>query len=61
MKGRVQEEKHLTAEQCDELAKVLLEDAAHLPDGSEREDLLQLAMGYHVLADMRRMVLRKVN
>jgi hypothetical protein len=49
----MQEEEHLTAEQCDELAKALLEDAARLPPGSEREDLLQLAMGYHVLADMK--------
>jgi hypothetical protein len=54
-------EEHLTVDQCDELAKALREDAARLPHGSERENLLQLAKGYRVLADMKRMVLRKVN
>jgi hypothetical protein len=39
----------------------LHEDAARLPHGSERENLLQLAEGYRLLADMKRMVLRKVN
>jgi len=54
-------EEHLTVDQCDELAEALREDAARLPHGSERENLLQLAQGYHVLADMKRMVLRKVH
>ena len=54
-------EEHLTVDQCDELAKALREDAARLPHGSERESLLQLAEGYRLLADMKRMVLRKVN
>jgi len=31
------EAEHLTAAQCDELAEALLQDAAALPDGSERE------------------------
>ena len=55
------QEEHLTVDQCDELAKAFREDAARLPHGSERENLLQLAEGYRVLADMKRMVLRKVN
>jgi hypothetical protein len=55
------QEEQLTVDQCDELAKTLREDAARLPHGSEREHLLQLAEGYRVLADMKRMVLRKVN
>jgi hypothetical protein len=55
------QEERLTADQCDELAKALSEDAARLPHGSERESLLQLAEGYRLLADMKRMVLRKVN
>jgi hypothetical protein len=55
------QEEHLTVDQCDELAKALLEDAARLPHGSERGDLLQLAHGYRVLAEMKRMVLRKAN
>jgi hypothetical protein len=55
------QEEHLTVDQCDELAKALREDAARLPHGSEREFLLQLAKDYSVLADLKRMVLRKVN
>ena len=54
-------EERLTVDQCDELAKALHEDAARLPQGSERQYLLQLAEGYRLLADMKRMVLRKVN
>jgi hypothetical protein len=55
------QEEHLTADQCDELAKALREVAACLPHGSERDDLLRLAEGYRLLADMKRMVLRNVN
>jgi len=54
-------EEHLTVDQCDELANALREDAVRLPPGSERENLLQLAEDYRVLADMKRMVLGKVN
>ena len=57
-------EEQLTIEQCDELAKALHEDAALLPHGLERENLLQLAEGYRLLADIKRMVrmvLREVN
>ena len=57
----VMQEEHLTVDQCDELAKALREDAACLPHGAERENLLQLAKGYRLLAAMKRMVLRKVN
>jgi hypothetical protein len=56
-----EEEEHLSADQCDELAKALREDAAGLPHGTQREQLLQLAEGYRLLADMKTMVLRKVN
>jgi hypothetical protein len=59
--GAVMQEAHLTVDQCDELANALREDAARLPHGSERKNLLQLAEGYRLLADMKRMVLRKVN
>jgi hypothetical protein len=55
------QEENLTVDQCDELAKALREDAARLPHGSERENLLQLAEDYRILADMKRMVLSKVN
>jgi hypothetical protein len=57
----VMQDERLTVDQCDELAKALHEDAARLPHGSERENLLRLAKGYRLLADMKRMVLRKVN
>jgi hypothetical protein len=57
----MQEEEDLTVDECDELAKALREDAACLPHGSERENLLQLAEDYRILADMKRMVLSKVN
>ena len=52
---------HLTAAECDELVEALLQDAAALPDGSERENLLKLAAGYRDLANMKRTVHRKVN
>jgi hypothetical protein len=55
------QEEHLTVDQCDELAKALDEDAARLPHGSERESLLRLAEGYRLLAEMKRLVLLKVN
>ena len=55
------EHEHLTAAECDELVEALLQDAAALPDGSERENLLKLAAGYRDLANMKRTVLRKVN
>jgi hypothetical protein len=55
------QEERLTVDQCDELAKALHEDAARLPHGSEREHLLRLAEGYRLLADVKRMVLRKVS
>jgi hypothetical protein len=54
-------EEHLTVDQCDELAKALHEDAARLPQGPERENVLGLAEGHRVLAEMKRMVFRKVN
>ena len=54
------QEERLTVDQCDELAKALREDAARIPHGSQKENLLRLAEGYRLLADMKRMVLRKV-
>ena len=55
------QKEHLTVDQCNELAKALREDAAFLPHGSERDYLLRLAEGYRLLAEMKRVVLRKVN
>jgi len=54
-------EEHLTLDECDEIAKALREDAARLPHGSKRENLLLLAADFLILAEMKRMVLRQVN
>ena len=43
------------------LRRLLREDADRLPDGSEREKLLQLAEDCRVLGEMKRMIFRKVN
>jgi hypothetical protein len=55
------QDENLTAAQCDELVEALIEEAAALPDGPERENLLKLAAGYRDLANMKRTILRKVN
>jgi hypothetical protein len=54
-------DEHLTIDQCEEMAEALRQGAADLPDGAEKENLLKLAEGYRELANMKRMVLRKVN
>jgi NTP pyrophosphatase (non-canonical NTP hydrolase) len=56
-----QDDKTLTADECDELAEALRQDAVALPSCSRKEDLLQLALGYRDLANMKRTVLHKVN
>jgi hypothetical protein len=48
-------DEHLTVEECDELEEALRQDAASLPNGPDKENLLKLAEG------MKRIVLRKVN
>ena len=55
------QDKTLTADECDELAEALRQDAAALSSCSRKEDLLQLAEGYRDLANMKRTVLHKVN
>ena len=55
------QDEHLTVDDCDELVEALFQDAAALPDGSERENLLKLAERYRTLSNMKRMILRKVN
>ena len=57
----IEHERHLTAGECDDLAEALRHDAAALPDELERENLLELAECYRDLAQMKRLVLRKVN
>jgi hypothetical protein len=54
-------DEHLTVDECDELEEALRQDAASLPNGPDKEILLTLAEGYRVLANVKKMVLRKVN
>jgi hypothetical protein len=54
-------DEHLTVDECDELEEALRQDAASLPNGPDKENLLKLAEGYRVLANVKRMVLSKVN
>jgi hypothetical protein len=54
-------ERALTVEECDLLADTLYDDAAALPIGSKKDDLLKLAESYRILAQMKRLVSRKVN
>jgi hypothetical protein len=55
------QDERLTVDECDELAEALREHAAFLPSGSEKENLLKLAECFRELANIKRMVLRKVN
>ena len=55
------EDEHLTLEQCDELAEALVDEAASLRDGANKENLLNLAKGYRNLARMKSVIARKVN
>jgi hypothetical protein len=57
----VETERALTANECELLADALSDDAAALPIGSKKEDLLKLAESYRILARMKRLVLREVN
>ena len=50
-----------TVEECDELAEALRERAAALPNGSERDKFLMLAECFCEVANMKRLVLGKVN
>ena len=57
----IEQERTLTADECDELAEALRQDAATLSDEHEKGTLLELAECYGDLAQMKRLVLRKVN
>ena len=57
----IQQKRNLTAVECDDLAEALRHDAAALSDELEKENLLELAECYRNLAQMKRLVLRKVN
>jgi hypothetical protein len=51
----------LTVDECDKFAEALRERAASLPNGSERVKMLMLAECFRELANIKRLVLRKVN
>ena len=57
----MQDEEHLTADECEELSQFLRQDAASKPTGPEREKLQELAENYCKLARLKRTVLKKVN
>jgi hypothetical protein len=53
--------RNMTADECEELAALLLEDAAALPPGRKQGEILKLVFGYRDLAKMKRLVLQNVN
>jgi hypothetical protein len=53
--------RNMTADECEELADALVEDAAALPPGPKKHEASKLADGYRSLAEMKRLVLRNVN
>ena len=53
--------RNMTADECEELADALVEAAAALPPGPKKQETSKLADGYRSLAQMKRLVLRKVN
>jgi hypothetical protein len=57
----IEHERNLTADECDELAGALRHNAGALPDELKKANLLELAERYRNLAQMKRLVLRKVN
>lgn len=52
---------NLTIDECEELAAALFEDAAALPPGPKKQEILKLAQGYRSLGKMKRLVLRNVS
>ena len=51
----------LTVAQCNELADALLEDAAAMAPGPDRDAIARLAEGYCVLAEVKALVMEQVN
>ena len=52
---------HLTIDECEALAAALFEDAAALPPGPKKQEILKLAQGYRTLGKMKRLVLQNVS
>jgi hypothetical protein len=61
MRVEPEESENMTADECDELAAFLLEDAAALPPGQKQGAILKLVFGYRDVAKMKRLVLRNAN
>ena len=57
----IEQERKMTADECEELTDALAEDAAALPLGPKKQELSKLSDGYRTLAQVKRLVLRKVN
>jgi hypothetical protein len=55
------ESPNLTVEQCRELAAAMFENAAALPPGPKKDEILKLAQGYRDLAEMKDWLARKLN
>jgi hypothetical protein len=58
---RIEQERNLTADECEELADALLEVAVALPPGQKKQDTSKLSDGYRALARVKRLLLRMVN
>ena len=52
---------NLTIDECEELAAALFEDAAALPPGPKKQEILKLAQGYRSLGKMKRLVLQNAS
>jgi hypothetical protein len=52
---------NLTVEQCRELAAAMFDDAAALPPGPKKDEILKLAQGYRDLAEMKGWLAKKLN
>jgi hypothetical protein len=57
----VEDETELTIDECEELASALFEDAAALPPGPKKQEILKLAQGYRSLGKMKRLILQNVS
>jgi hypothetical protein len=61
MRIEPEQSRNMTADECEELAALLLRDAAALPPGKKQGEILKLVFGYRDLAKMKRLGLRNVN
>jgi hypothetical protein len=57
----IEQERNLTADECEELADALPEAAAVLPSGQKKQETTKLSDGYRTLAQVKRLVSRMAN